>query len=115
MITRYTMFEGTIHEGEIDAFRQAVNDQLVPLWTQFTGNTDVRVMFGETQDEGAPEYPLILAITYPDQEAMEQALNSDARSESKVATGHVVERYFTGTINHHVMKTCEFPAGMFHL
>ena len=115
MITRYAFFEGTIREGETEAFRQHVNDKLIPLWTQFPGNTEVRVMFGEDRDEGAPEYPMILAIVYPDIETMEKALEADVRYESKVATGVMVELYFTGTIHHHVMKTSEFPGGMFHL
>lgn len=115
MITRYAIFEGTINDGETEAFRQAVNDNLVPLWTQFTGNTDVRVMFGEDRDEGAPEYPLIMGITYPDIETMEQALVCDARQASKEATGKIIELYFTGKIHHHVTKASEYPAGMFHL
>ncbi|PWQ93975.1 hypothetical protein [Leucothrix arctica] len=115
MITRYAIFEGSIHEGDTEAFRQAVNDNLVPLWTQFTGNTEVRVMFSEERDEGAPEYPLILGITYPDRETMEKALECNARYASKEATGKIVERYFTGKIHHHVTKMSEYPGGMLHL
>ena len=76
MITRFAMFEGTVKPGQTDAFRSAVKERLVPLWTQFPGNSDVRVMFGEERDEGAPEFPLILAITYPDRDAMTAALDS---------------------------------------
>ena len=113
MITRYAFFEGTVRDGETEAFRNHVNDHLVPLWTQFPGNTDTRVMFGEDRDEGAPEFPLILAITYPDIETMEKALESDIRYASKDATGVLIEKYFTGTIHHHVMKASEFPGGIF--
>ena len=55
MITRFALFEGTVAAENIAAFRAAVEDRLVPLWVQFPGNTDVRVMFGEERDEGAPE------------------------------------------------------------
>ena len=113
MITRYAFFEGTVRDGETEAFRNHVNDHLVPLWTQFPGNTDTRVMFGEDRDEGAPEFPLILAITYPDIETMDKALESDVRYASKDATGVLIEKYFTGTIHHHVMKASEFPGGIF--
>lgn len=112
MITRYALFEGTVNEGETDAFRQHVNDHLVPLWTQFTGNTEVRVMFSDDRDEGAPEYPLILGISYPDVATMESALECDARYASKDATGILVDRYFTGKIHHHVTQANEFPAGI---
>lgn len=102
MITRFALFEGTVREGQAQAFRAAVLDRLVPLWTQFPGNTDVRVMFGEERDEGAPEFPLILAITYPDRAAMTAALDSPARHESKRVTGEIVAAHFDGRIHHHV-------------
>jgi len=108
MITRFALFEGAVAPENVGAFRQAVQDRLVPLWTQFPGNTDVRVMFSEDRDEGAPEFPLILAISYPDQATMEAALDSPARFQSKDVTGEIVEQYFTGRIHHHVTERHEF-------
>ncbi len=102
MITRFALFEGQVKSGQTDAFRAAVLDRLVPLWRQFPGITDVKVMFGEARDEGAPEFPLILAITYPDQAAMEAALDSPARYQSKEVTGEIVAAHFDGRIHHHV-------------
>ena len=110
MITRFALFEGTVSPENVDAFRAAVHDRLVPLWTQFPGNTDVRVMFGEERDEGAPEFPLILAISYPDRATMEAALDSPARFQSKEVTGEIVEAYFDGRIHHHVTLRHEFVA-----
>ena len=110
MITRYAVFEGSLRDGAREAFRQAVLDRLVPLWTQFPGNTDVRVTFGEERDEGAPEYPLILAITYPDRDAMAQALESAPRHRSREVTGEIVAAYFDGRIHHHVTEAHAFPA-----
>ena len=52
MITRYALFEGSVRPGKTDAFRAAVLDRLVPLWKQFAGAQEVRVMFGEDRDEG---------------------------------------------------------------
>jgi hypothetical protein len=111
MITRYALFEGTIHPGMTDAFRAAVNDRLVPLWRQFTGNCGVRVSFGEERDEGAPEYPLILAISYPDRAALEAAMACPARFASRDATGLITAEFFTGRIHHHVTEaTDHLPA-----
>ena len=110
MITRFALFEGQVHDGKTPAFRAAVLDRLVPLWTQFPGNSDVRVMFGEDRDEGAPEFPLILAITYPDLETMEAALGSPARQQSKDVTGEIVAEFFDGKIHHHVTELNDFPA-----
>ncbi len=102
MITRYALFEGSIKDGRTVAFRQAVADRLVPVWTQFPGDSEVRVMFGEERDEGAPEFPLILAVSYPDRAAMEGALSFGARSRSRDITGQIVAEFFVGRIHHHV-------------
>lgn len=108
MITRFALFEGTVRHGQTEAFRAAVTERLVPLWTQFPGNTDVRVMFGEERDEGAPEFPLILAITYPDRQAMEAALGCPARFRSREVTGEIVAEFFEGRIHHHVTELNEY-------
>ncbi|RED18052.1 hypothetical protein [Pontivivens insulae] len=109
MITRFALFEGSVKPGQTKAFRAAVQDRLVPLWIQFPGNDDVRVMFGEERDEGAPEFPLILAITYPDRATMEAALTSSARNQSRDVTGEIVAEFFEGRIHHHVTEANIFP------
>ncbi len=108
MITRFALFEGTIHAGQTDAFRAAVTTRLVPLWRQFPGNTDVRVSFGTDRDAGAPEFPLVLAITYPSMAVMEQALTSAVRAQSRDETGLITAQYFTGRIHHHVTDATEY-------
>lgn len=108
MITRFALFEGNVADTDIAAFRAAVLDRLVPLWTQFPGNTDVRVMFGEERDPGAPEFPLILAISYPDRATMEAAFDSPARHQSRAVTGEITALYFKGRIHHHVTERHEF-------
>ena len=110
MITRFALFEGTVKPGQTDAFRATVLDRLVPLWKQFPGNTDVRVMFSEDRDEGAPEFPLILAISYPDATMMNAALDSPARFQSKDVTGQIVKAFFDGRIHHHVTERHEYAA-----
>lgn len=108
MITRFALFEGAVKPGQTPAFRKAVLDRLVPLWRQFPGATDVRVMFSEDRDEGAPEFPLILAVSYPDTDAMTAALDSPARFQSKDVTGAIVDEFFDGRIHHHVTERHEF-------
>ena len=100
MITRFALFEGTL-KGDKEAFRAAVLERLLPVWKQFPGNSEVKVMFGEERDEGAPEFPLVLAITYPDRAAMDSALDSEPRHQSKDITGQIVAEYFDGRIHHH--------------
>ncbi|MEQ8480387.1 MAG: hypothetical protein RIC18_07010 [Hoeflea sp.] len=104
MITRFALFEGTIKTGKTDAFRNAVIDRLVPLWKQFPGAADVRVMFSDERDAGAPEFPLILAVTYPDLATMTAALDSPARHRSRDVTGEITGEFFDGRIHHHVTQ-----------
>ena len=110
MITRYALFEGSVRPGQTESFRAAVLSRLVPLWRQFPGNTDVRVMFGEDRDDGAPEFPLILGITYPDRATMEAALTSPFRAQSREVTGEIVAAHFDGRIHHHVTTAHEWTA-----
>ncbi len=110
MITRFALFEGTVKPGQTEAFRAAVHERLVPLWTQFPGNAGVQVMFGEDRDPGAPEFPLMLAINYPDEAAMIAALEAPVRQQSKDVTGEVVAAFFEGRIHHHVTTCHDFPA-----
>lgn len=102
MITRYALFEGTINEGQTEAFRAAVIEELLPKWHAFPGMLAVRVTFADERDEGAPELPMILAIDYPDREAVTTALNSPARTAAKAATEALLPRFFTGRIHHHI-------------
>jgi hypothetical protein len=109
MITRYALFEGTVHEGQTAAFQAAVKERLAPIWATFPGACEVRVMFGAERDEGAPEFPLVLAISYPDRAAMGLALESEARATSREVTGEIVAQYFTGRIHHHVTEANLYP------
>jgi len=102
MITRYALFEGQVHPGQDEAFRAAVLAEVLPHWRAFPKALAVRVTFAESRDEGAPEIPMILAISYPDQAAMEAALASEVRAKSKAATESVLARFFKGRIHHHV-------------
>lgn len=102
MLTRFALFEGTVRDGGRDDFRAFVLEKLVPLWSAFEGATQVRVMFGEEHDEGAPQFPLILSIDYPDRAALERAMACPARFRSRDVTGELVARWFDGRIHHHV-------------
>ncbi len=108
MIIRYALFEGTIHQGREAEFRQFVKDRLVPLWTQFPGATQVRVMDGLERDEDAPTYAMALAISYPDMAAVGEALRAPVRFESREVTGELLTM-FTGKVYHHIFHSNEYP------
>jgi hypothetical protein len=102
MITRYALFEGSVTEGQEQAFRAAVLAEVLPKWREFPGARAVRVSFAESRDAGAPEFPMVLAISYPDLATVDRALASPARTAAKAATDAVLARFFTGRIHHHV-------------
>lgn len=108
MITRFALFEGKVKDGQMEAFRKAVTERILPKWRQFPHATDVRVSFAEARDEGAPELPMILAANYPSLEAVEEALASPIRSEARAATEAVLAEFFEGRIHHHITLANEY-------
>ena len=108
MLARLALFEGTIKPGKTEAFRAAVMERLVPLWRQFPGNCGVSVMFSDDRDAGAPEFPLILSVLYPDLDTIAKALESPVRYDSKAVTGEVVAEFFDGRIHHHITQLNDF-------
>lgn len=110
VIIRYALFEGKIHEGREAEFRAFVRERLVPLWTQFPGAREVRVLDGLERDDGAPEYAMALAIGYPDMEAVDGALKSAVRFESRDVTAELL-KLFTGRVHHHVFHADAYATG----
>jgi hypothetical protein len=108
MITRYAFFEGSIRNGQSEAFRAAVLEEVLPKWKAFPGALSVRVCFANERDQGAPEFPVILAISYPDRAAVDVALTSPARGEGKAATEAVLARFFDGRIHHHIAEAYDY-------
>ncbi|MCV9947133.1 MULTISPECIES: hypothetical protein [unclassified Rhizobium] len=107
MIIRYALFEGEIHPGREAEFREFVRQRLVPLWTKFPGAEEIRVLDGMERDAGAPIYAMALAIRYPDMDAVNAALLSDVRSQSREVTGELLQ-LFTGKVHHHVFAASEY-------
>lgn len=108
MITRYALFEGKVHEGQQAAFRTAVTAEILPFWKQFPGALSVRVSYAVKRDDGATEFPMILAVSYPDLATCDAALASDVRPRARAATEAVLARFFTGTIHHHWMDAEDY-------
>jgi hypothetical protein len=108
MITRYALFEGQVNEGQTEAFRAAVLDEILPVWRAFPGALAVHVTFSDDRDEGAPEYPLILAIDWPDRATVDAFLAHPIRARGRAATEAVLSRFFTGRIHHHVTTALSF-------
>ncbi len=104
MIVRFAVFEGAVHAENTQNFRNAVLERVVPRWKAMPYVQSVSVNFEVSRDEGAPNYPLIVAISYPDLGAMKDALASVEREQTKFEADKVMAEYFTGTLHHHVME-----------
>jgi antibiotic biosynthesis monooxygenase (ABM) superfamily enzyme len=104
MFIRCAFFEGKVKPGCDKAFTEFVKERLVPLWTQFPGAEEVRVLRQKESDTDNPHYAMVLAVKYPDMAAIEKAMASDARAQSRTETGELV-KMFEGRIFHTIFET----------
>jgi hypothetical protein len=107
MITRFALFEGHVAAAHTEAFRSAVLQEILPHWKSFPEVLSVRVCFSNERDEGAPELPLLLAISYPNRAAVDLALASPQRALAVAATESVLARFFRGRVHHHITEAHE--------
>ena len=111
MYIRCAFFRGQVRAGHEAAFTSYVREKLVPLWTQFPGAEEVRVLRQVEADVADPRFEMVLAIRYPSMAAIEAALASDVRTQSREVTRGLLEM-FDGTVFHTVFDAAEFgPAG----
>ena len=109
MFIRCAFFEGKVKPGCEEAFARFVKDRLLPLWTQFPGAEEVRVLRQQESDTDNPHYAMVLAISYPDMAAIGKAMASDARAQSRAETGELVNM-FEGRIFHTVFEAAHAVA-----
>jgi antibiotic biosynthesis monooxygenase (ABM) superfamily enzyme len=103
MYIRCAFFEGRVKPGCEQAFATFVKERLVPLWTQFPGATEVRVLRQRESDADEPHYAMVLSIKYPSLEAIDAALKSDVRAQSREETAGLL-KFFEGRIFHTVFE-----------
>lgn len=106
MLTRCAAFVGSVRPGLEANMRDYVERELAPLWRRFDGATEIRVMFGVADDANGPRVPLVLAIDYADEAAMERAMASPARYESRDLLPDFYDRFFDDvTLFHYLLET----------
>ena len=114
MLKRLAFFEGAIRPGreaDLDAY---VTEKLVPLWTKFPKAVRVEVLREVDAEDGSHRYPMVLEITYPDRAAVEDALASAVRAQSREVTKGLGQ-FFDGRIFHVLYGLGEHepaPAGL---
>lgn len=103
MLMRLAFFEGAIRPGCEDQFEDTVKTKLLPIWKQTPRAVRVDVLLEVEADEGAHRFPMVLAIAYPDRNALEEALASPVRGLGREATRELFE-LFDGRIFHAVYE-----------
>lgn len=108
MFIRCAFFNGRAKPGHEADFTRYVREKLVPLWTRFPGAEEVRVLREVESDSDAQHYEMVLAIRYPSKEAIETALASPLRAESREVTKGLMA-FYDGTIFHTVFAADDYP------
>jgi antibiotic biosynthesis monooxygenase (ABM) superfamily enzyme len=110
MFIRCAFFRGRVRPGHEQAFTDYVQTQLVPLWTRFPGAQEVRVLRQLECDVDDPRLEMVLAIQYPSRDAIDLALASEVRAQSRGVTQGLLEM-FEGQVFHTVFAASEHPIG----
>lgn len=84
------------------SFGGAVVERRLSTWKVFPGNECVRVNVMDPTDDGAPIFPLILAVAHPSVAAMNDASATPAGKLSREMTADVMSEFFDGQIHCHV-------------
>lgn len=112
MLTRYAAFVGELQPGMAAEMRTYVETELAPMWRQFSGAAEVRAVFGVESDAAGPTIPLMLAVDYPDADAMARGLASPARHASRDLLPAFNTRFFEHVQLLHYVG--EFDADLAH-
>jgi antibiotic biosynthesis monooxygenase (ABM) superfamily enzyme len=107
MIIRCAFFRGRIKPGCEAAFQDLLEGRLIPLWRQFPGAEEVRVLHHAFSDAAAPELHMVLAIRYPDLQVMEAALQSPPREATRTPTRQLLD-LFDGDVFHSTFEAAEY-------
>ena len=103
MFKRLAFFEGAIARGRELEFDAYIKERLVPLWTRFPGAARVEILREVEAEDGSHRYPLVLQTTYRTRDAIEKALASNVRFESREMTKGLLAM-FEGRVFHVVYE-----------
>ena len=107
MLTRLAIFEGRVKPGADTAMRAYVEAELAPLWRQFQPSEEVRILYAAEPGD----IPLVLAVTYADRAAMEAALDTPARYQSRDMLPAFYQRFFDEVTLTHQLFVADIHSG----
>jgi antibiotic biosynthesis monooxygenase (ABM) superfamily enzyme len=109
MFVRCAFFKGRVAPGQEDAFHSYVEERMMPLWAAFPGALEVRVLREVETDSEGTRLPLVMAMRFPTRQAIDAALASDIRAQSREA-GKGLLAMFEGEVVHTVFAMDELVA-----
>lgn len=107
MFIRCVFFSGRIKPGRDAEFDAIVEERLMPLWAQFPGVTELRVL-RQIETDGETALPLVLQMAFRTRDAMTTALASSARAQAKLVLEELLA-LVDGEVVHSVFVADELP------
>ncbi|TGD41744.1 hypothetical protein EEB11_17110 [Pseudotabrizicola sediminis] len=101
MYTRSAIFKGLIKPGKEEEFYAAVEEHLIPAWSQMLYAQAVRVYRPIESEDGLTDIFLVQEIDYPSREAIAEALASPRRLVAMQALERVRPLYVGQ--HHHII------------
>lgn len=93
MFTRSAIFRGHIKPGQEEAFFAAIQDRLIPAWSQMLHATAVRVYRPRKSEPEGKDVFLVQEIDYPSLAHIDEALASSRREAAMTALASVQDMY----------------------
>ncbi|MFN3723295.1 MAG: hypothetical protein ACK4VZ_09640 [Paracoccaceae bacterium] len=101
MFTRSAIFKGQIKPGKETEFYAAVEEHLIPAWSQMLHAQAIRVYRPMEAEDNLTDVFLVQEIDYPSREAIAEALASPRRLAAMEALERV--RPFYDGQHHHII------------
>ncbi len=106
MFIRCAFFKGKVKEGRQQEFDDYIDSVLVSSWAAFPGAQEVRVLREVESDNPDIPLELVISIRFESREAIEKALASPERFESREKSQPLIAM-FDGEVFHTVFKANE--------
>jgi len=103
MFIRCAFFKGKVKEGYQEKFDTYIDTVLVDSWRAFPGAQEVRVLREVESDNSDIPLELVISIRFESLEAIEKALNSPERHDSREKSKPLIDM-FEGDVFHTVFR-----------
>jgi hypothetical protein len=99
MYVRVGYFEGVIDGKDLEHFKAHVEGEVGPLFLKIPGIRDLRILWGDEFQDGAPPYILAVEHAYDSKQSLQAARASPAADVMRAKLEEVMP-LFKGTVRH---------------